>query len=163
MDPWSESATRGYQIIQSLFAVATGGLAGQGIGQGNPLFIPVVHSDFAFAAVAEEWGLLGTIVILGCFATITYRGLRIAVKMRRPFRLFLASGITIVLSLQAFLIMGGVTKLIPLTGITLPFISYGGSSLLASSIMMGILLNLSSETNDLVAENKSQSKMVSES
>ena len=145
LNPWPEADTRGYQIIQSLFAVASGGLTGQGIAQGNPLFIPVVHSDFAFAAVAEEWGLLGTLVIIACFATIAYRGLRIAAISLRPFGLFLASGITIVFTFQALLIMAGVTRLLPLTGITLPFISYGGSSLLASSIMIGLLLNLSSQ------------------
>ncbi len=145
INPWPEADTRGYQIIQSLYAVATGGLSGQGIAQGNPLFIPVVHSDFAFAAVAEEWGLLGTLVIISCFATIAYRGLRIAAISLRSFGLFLASGITIVFTFQAFLIMAGVTRLLPLTGITLPFVSYGGSSLLASSIMIGLLLNLSSQ------------------
>jgi len=145
LNPWPEASTRGYQIIQSLYAVASGGLSGEGIAQGNPLFIPVVHSDFAFAAVAEEWGLIGALVVIGCFATIAYRGLRIAAISLRSFGLFLASGITIVFTFQAFLIMAGITRLLPLTGITLPFVSYGGSSLLASSIMIGLLLNLSSQ------------------
>jgi cell division protein FtsW len=143
LNPWPEASTRGYQIIQSLYAVATGGLFGQGVGQGDPDFIPVVHSDFVFAAVAEEWGLIGAVVLIGVFAIIAYRGLRIAADSRRPFSLYLASGITIIFTFQALLILAGVTKLLPLTGITLPFISYGGSSMLASCIMVGLLLNLS--------------------
>lgn len=143
--PWAEVRDRAYQIVQSLYALAAGGLGGQGIGQGYPDFVPVVHSDFAFAAVAEEWGLVGSLVVVGCFAVLVQRGLRIAINARRPFHTYLAAGITAVLSAQAFLIMGGVTRLLPLTGITLPFVSYGGSSLLVSSAMLGLLLYLSAQ------------------
>jgi cell division protein FtsW (lipid II flippase) len=143
LNPWPEFDSRGFQIVQSLYAVATGGVIGQGIGQGFPTFVPVVHSDFAFAAIAEEWGLVGSLTVVACFALLAYRGLRIASTSRRQFRMYLAAGITVVFSVQAILIMGGVTKLLPLTGVTLAFVSYGGSSLLMSSVMIGLLLNLS--------------------
>lgn len=143
LNPWPEASARGYQIVQSLYAVASGGLFGQGIALGSPDFIPVVHSDFVFAAVAEEWGLVGGIVLIGCFVVIAYRGLHIAAKSTRPFALYLASGITLIFTFQALLILAGVTKLMPLTGITLPFISYGGSSMLASCVMIALLMHLS--------------------
>ena len=131
--------------MQSLYALAAGGILGQGVGQGFPTYIPVVHSDFAFAAIAEEWGLVGSLSVTAVFALLAYRGLRIGMLAKRPFQKYLAAGITILFSAQAFLIMGGVTKLLPLTGVTLPFVSYGGSSLLVSSIMAGLLLFLSGE------------------
>lgn len=144
-NPWPESLGRAFQIVQSLYAVAAGGISGQGAGQGFPTFIPVVHSDFVFAAVAEEWGLIGSLSLVAVFMILTYRGFHSAMKTLRPFRTYLAAGITLLFAIQALLIMGGVTKLLPLTGVTLPFISYGGSSLLISSIMLGLLLHLSSE------------------
>lgn len=143
IDPWPEADSRGFQIVQSLYAVAAGGVFGQGAGQGYPTYIPVVHSDFAFAAVAEEWGLVGVIAVIGCFAVLAYRGIKIAGKTKDSFKMYLAAGITLLFSIQSILIMAGVTKLLPLTGITLPFISYGGSSLLVSLIMVGLLLNIS--------------------
>ena len=143
LNPWPEADDRAFQIVQSLYALASGGLLGQGVGQGFPDYIPVVHSDFAFAAIAEEWGLLGSLGVLACFALLAYRGLRLALLAKRPFHKYLAAGITILFSAQALLIMGGVTRLLPLTGVTLPFVSYGGSSLFMSSIMMGLLLYLS--------------------
>jgi peptidoglycan glycosyltransferase len=152
IDPWQEADSRGFQIVQSLYAVASGGVLGQGAGQGFPTYIPVVHSDFAFAAVAEEWGLAGALAIVAGFTVLAYRGLVIAGRSKVAFNLYLAAGITVLFSAQAFLIMAGVTKLLPLTGITLPFVSYGGSSLLVSCIMIGLLLNLS-------AQNESVSQM----
>jgi cell division protein FtsW (lipid II flippase) len=143
LNPWPEANNRAYQIVQSLYALAAGGIWGTGIGQGYPTYIPVVHSDFAFAAIAEEWGLIGSLSVLICFILLAYRGFRIAALTPRPFHTYLAAGITIMFSIQALLIMGGVTKLLPLTGVTLPFVSYGGSSLLMSGIMMGMLLLLS--------------------
>ena len=113
------------------------------MAQGYPNYIPVVHSDFAFAAVAEEWGLIGSLGLVACFGLLAYRGLWIAIHSERPFRLYLAAGVTITMTAQSLLIMGGVTKLLPLTGVTLPFVSYGGSSLLMSCIMIGLLLYLS--------------------
>ncbi len=146
LNPWPEADSRGFQIVQSLYAVASGGIIGQGVAQGYPDFIPVVHSDFAYAAILEEWGLVGGLATLGFFAIVAYRGLRISILAANSFDLFLAAGISVMFSVQAFLIMAGVTKLLPLTGVTLPFVSYGGSSLLISCVMIGLLLNLSSRT-----------------
>ena len=148
LNPWPNVSDRAYQIVQALYAQAAGGVLGQGIGQGFPDYIPVVHSDFALAAVAEEWGLVGTLAVVACFAVLAVRGLRLAVlSIRGPrpnfFHAYLAAGLVTLFSVQAFLIMGGVTRLLPLTGITLPFISYGGSSLLVSSLAIGLLLYLS--------------------
>lgn len=142
-NPWPEATDRAFQIVQSLYAIGAGGILGQGVGQGAPIYIPVVHSDFAFAAVAEEWGLVGSLAVVACFVLLAYRGLRLAGFSRRSFNMYLAAGITILLSTQALLIMAGVTRLLPLTGVTLPFVSYGGSSLLMSSLMLGLLLYLS--------------------
>ena len=146
-NPWPEAGDRSFQIVQSLYALAAGGITGQGVAEGFPIYIPVVHSDFVFAAIAEEWGLIGSMAIVACFMLLAHRGLRIAALAQRPFHIYLAAGITILFSAQAFLIMGGVTKLLPLTGVTLPFVSYGGSSMLMSSIMMGLLLYLSDKVN----------------
>lgn len=144
LNPWPEADGRAYQIVQSLQAFAAGGIFGQGIGQGLPTFIPVVHSDFIFAALAEEYGLLGATVVIVCFAVIVLRGLRIAMLQgSQPFEALFATGLSSLIAVQALLIMGGVMRLLPLTGVTLPFLSYGGSSLLVSFIMVGLLLRLS--------------------
>jgi cell division protein FtsW (lipid II flippase) len=146
LNPWPEADDRAFQIVQSLLAFSAGGVFGQGVAQGSPTYIPVIHSDFVFAAVGEEWGLLGTLAVTACMAAFVLRGFRLAAKTeRRPFRAFLAAGISITFATQSLLIMGGVLKLIPLTGVTLPFLSYGGSSLLVSFIMTGLLLVLSGE------------------
>jgi peptidoglycan glycosyltransferase len=145
INPWLEATGRGFQIAQSIYAVAAGGIMGQGVGQGFPTYIPVVHTDFAFAAVAEEWGLVGGLAVLFAFALIGYRAVRIAALSRQPFRAYLAAGIAALFAIQSLLIMGGVTKLVPLTGVTLPFVSYGGSSLPVSSLMIGLLLKLSAD------------------
>lgn len=142
-NPWPDATDRAFQIVQSLYAIASGGVSGQGIGQGAPIYVPVVHSDFAFAAIAEEWGLIGAFSVLVSFALLGYRGLRTAALCRRPFYTYLAAGVTVMLCIQAFLIMGGVVKILPLTGVTLPFVSYGGSSLFISGLMIGLLLYLS--------------------
>ena len=148
-NPWPNADGSAFQIVQSLYAVASGGIWGQGVGQGFPSYIPVVHSDFAFAAIAEEWGLIGSLGVVGCFAMLAHRGMRLALLAERPFRRYLAAGIVILFSAQAFLIMGGVTKLLPLTGVTLPFVSYGGSSMLISHVMAGILLYLSTKSRHI--------------
>lgn len=145
INPWAEADGRAYQIVQSLMAFGSGGIFGTGAGLGSPDYIPVVHSDFVFSALAEEWGLLGVIVVLSCFAILVMRGLRIGMGHQgRPFNTLLAVGLTMMLAVQAILIMSGVLKLLPLTGVTLPFMSYGGSSLLVSFVMLGLLLRLSS-------------------
>lgn len=144
LNPWLEADGRAYQIVQSLMAFAAGGVFGQGVGQGIPTFIPVAHSDFIFAALAEEWGLLGVVALLVCFLLLVARGLRIStMQQERPFYALLAAGLTLIIGVQMLMITGGVLKLIPLTGVTLPFVSYGGSSLLLTYIMLGLLLRLS--------------------
>ncbi len=149
LNPWPESNTRAFQIVQSLFAFAEGGVLGRGIGGGSPGYIPVVHSDFVFAALAEEWGLLGTITLLITIALIVMRGLRMAVRLSRyPYFSLLAAGLSLLIGVQTILIAGGVLKLIPLTGVTLPFVSYGGSSLVNHFISIGLLLRLSAEDSD---------------
>lgn len=143
LDPWNTADSDAYQIVQSVMAFAAGGILGQGIGQGQPTIIPVVHSDFAFAAIGEEWGLLGVLGVIAAIGVIVVRGLRIAASSRQPFRVLLAAGLSLMLAVQSLLIMGGVLKLVPLTGVTLPFVSYGGSSLLTSFVIIGLLLMLS--------------------
>ena len=147
-NPWPDADNRAFQIVQALYALGSGGVLGQGVGQGFPQYIPVVHSDFAFAAIAEEWGLVGSLTVVACFMILAQRGLRISLHQKRPFGKYLAAGIVVLFTAQAFLIMGGVTKLLPLTGVTLPFVSYGGSSMLISSIMIGLLLYLSNIPTD---------------
>lgn len=144
INPWPEADGRAYQIVQSLMAFASGRVMGEGIGQGLPTFIPVVHSDFIFAAIAEEWGLLGIVTLVACISLFVLRGLRIAMlHPERPFFVLLAVGLSGAIGIQSLLIMGGVLKIVPLTGVTLPFVSYGGSSLLVTFIISGLLLRLS--------------------
>ncbi|MFN8377059.1 MAG: FtsW/RodA/SpoVE family cell cycle protein [Anaerolineae bacterium] len=144
LNPWPESTDRAYQIVQSLMAFAAGGATGQGIGQGAPGFIPVAHSDFVFAALAEEWGVLGVVVVVAFIAVYVVRALRAGMtRSDSPFRTLLAVGLGLLIGVQALLIMGGVLKLVPLTGVTLPFLSYGGSSLVTSFLITGLLLRVS--------------------
>jgi cell division protein FtsW (lipid II flippase) len=146
LDPWRDPQGSAFQIVRSLMAFAAGGVFGQGIGQGAPSYVPVVHSDFIFAAIGEEWGMIGALAVVASFATIALRGLRLAIQVQnRVFRAYLAAGLSVVLTAQSLLIMGGVLKIIPLTGVTLPFMSYGGSSLLISFIMIGLLLVISAD------------------
>ncbi|MCA9988542.1 MAG: FtsW/RodA/SpoVE family cell cycle protein [Anaerolineales bacterium] len=145
LNPWPAASGASFQIVQSLYALGAGGISGSGVGQGFPDYIPVVHSDFAFAAIAEEWGMIGALVVLLCFAILAHRGLRIAIQSRRPFRMYLVTGIVVLLSAQTLLITAGVTKLLPLTGVTLPFVSYGGSSLMMTGVMAGLVLHISTD------------------
>jgi cell division protein FtsW (lipid II flippase) len=142
-DPWADPTGRSFQIVQSLIAVAAGGLTGRGPGMGAPGVIPVAHSDFIFAALAEEWGLLGVGMVVAILALLVARGMRVATEAPTLFGQLLAGGLSALLGLQALLIMGGVIKLTPLTGLTLPFLSYGGSSLLSAFVLVGLLLKLS--------------------
>jgi len=144
LDPWQDPLGAGYQIVQASISQAAGGVFGRGPGMGAPFLVPVVISDFIFAAVAEEWGYVGSIVLVGLFALLVGRGLRVAARARDPFGSILAAGISIAFGMQAVLILGGVTRLLPMTGITLPFVSYGGSSLLTNFIGLGLLLVVSS-------------------
>jgi peptidoglycan glycosyltransferase len=143
-DPWPEASDRAFQIVQSLLAVAAGGVMGQGLGQGAPVFVPVVHSDFVFAAIGEEYGLIGTTAVSILLVVLVLRSLRIALNNEaRAFRVLLSAGIGVAIGVQSLLIMAGVLKLVPLTGVTLPFLSYGGSSLASTFIMIGLLIRLS--------------------
>lgn len=135
-DPWSEG---GYQILESLFAIASGGFTGSGIGLGYPGLIPIVSSDFIFSAIVEEMGLLAGIGVIMLYIILAYRGFKVALVQRHPFYRILALGVSISFSIQTFLAIGGVVKFIPMTGITLPFVSYGGSSMFASFVALGIL------------------------
>ncbi|HEU4488043.1 MAG TPA: FtsW/RodA/SpoVE family cell cycle protein [Actinomycetota bacterium] len=134
-----------YQLAQSLFALATGGLFGTGLGQGRPDLIPAAHTDFVFAVIGEELGLLGTAAVVVCFMFLVGRGLRIALGARSDFGQLLAAGLIVSFGVQTIIILAGVIRLLPLTGITLPFMSYGGSSLLSNFVLMALLARVSNQ------------------
>jgi peptidoglycan glycosyltransferase len=140
LDPFADAAGRGYQLVQSLFALAAGRMTGVGVGRGLPHRIPFVETDFIFAAIGEELGLLGGAALIIAYLMLCMRGLSTAARARSDMAAFTATGLVAALGLQTFVIIGGVTRLIPLTGITLPFVSYGGSSMLANFIILGLLL-----------------------
>ncbi|MDI6799450.1 MAG: FtsW/RodA/SpoVE family cell cycle protein [Actinomycetota bacterium] len=143
LNPWTDPDGKGYQIVQSLFAVSSGSVFGSGLGNGYPSLIPAVHTDFIFSALAEELGLLGGVAVVLTYMLMAYRGFKISLRARDDFGKYLAFGLITIFSLQACIIMAGTTKLIPLTGITLPFMSYGGSSILSNFILLGLLLVIS--------------------
>lgn len=154
LDPFSDAMNTGYQLCQSIYSLADGGLVGVGVGKGLAENIPVVESDFIFAAIAEETGLLGGAAVLLLFLCLAVRGFVTAARAKSDVSSFMAAGITVTIVLQAFIIVGGVTRLIPLTGLTLPFISQGGSSLLASFIGIGLLLRCGDEGTGINSEVK---------
>ena len=143
VNPWNDPSGNSYQIVQSLFAVANGGTIGRGLGIGSPLLVPVAISDFIYSAIAEETGLIGTFGLLALVWLILSRGLIIALRATDRFRRYLAAGIVTYLGMQSLLIIGGNVRLLPLTGVTLPFVSYGGSSLLTSFFSLFLLLHIS--------------------
>lgn len=148
LDPFADPQGAGYQIVQALYAFGRGGLLGTGLGAGLPSLhgrppIPAIHTDFPLALVGEELGLVGVVAVLACYLVLVERGLRIAVTAADDVRALLAAGLSLVLAVQAFVITAGNLRVIPLTGITLPFVSYGGSSLLANGVIVGLLLAFS--------------------
>jgi cell division protein FtsW (lipid II flippase) len=143
LHPLSDAEGTGYQMAQALYALAHGGVLGAGLGSGFPEYIPAVHTDFVFAAISEELGAAGAFGVLALFVLLAARGLRISLLQLTDFGALLALGLTGILALQSIVIIAGNLALIPITGITLPFVSYGGSSILANFVMLAILLRLS--------------------
>jgi cell division protein FtsW (lipid II flippase) len=152
LTPWLDPNGRSYQIVQSIISIANGGLFGRGIGLGSPGVVPVAHSDFIYPAIVEETGLLGAVGLVLLFVFLTIRGFAIALHAPNHFQRFLAAGLTTYLSAQAILIMGGTIRLFPLTGVTLPFLSYGGSSLVTSFFAAFLLIIISNQAEDQPAE-----------
>lgn len=150
LNPWAQAAGPGYQIVQGQYALAAGGIFGAGLGQGSPAVVPAIHTDFVFTSIAEELGLAGAIGVLLIYLLLVYRGYHIALRLKTRFRGFeqlFAIGLTSILAIQTFIIVGGNVRMIPLTGITLPFISYGGSSVLVNFLIVGLLLRISAGRN----------------
>lgn len=145
LDPWSHAQSIGYQSVQALYAMGSGGLTGTGLGLGRPTLVPVVASDYIFAAIGEELGLLGTTALVVAFVLLVGAGLRVALRARADFAKLLVTGLTVTLGFQAFFIMAGVVRLLPVTGVTLPFVAYGGSSLVANYILLALLVRVSHE------------------
>ncbi len=143
LDPWPVAKAEGFQVVEASFALADGGIAGTGIGLGTPTRIPEVETDFIFAAIGEELGLLGGTAILCAYILMVGAGLRIALRADSAFDTLLATGLTTLLGIQAFIIVGGITRVLPLTGVTLPFVSYGGSSLVLNYVLLALLLRIS--------------------
>jgi cell division protein FtsW (lipid II flippase) len=146
LDPWADRDGAGYQIVQALYALAAGGLLGAGLGLGYPGYVPAAHTDFVIAAIGEELGLLGALAVVALYMLFVARGLRIAIAARQPFSGLLATGLTAVVGIQTLVILGGTLRLLPLTGVTLPLVSYGGSSILANFVLVGLLLRISHES-----------------
>jgi peptidoglycan glycosyltransferase len=146
LNPWDQYTERGYQPIQALFALANGGMTGTGLGIGDPGAIPAAHNDFIFAALGEELGLLGGVAILSAFVLLVGAGMRTALRAQRDFEKLLATGLTTIVAIQTFIIIGGVLRVVPLTGVTLPFMSYGGSSLVANYVVLALLIRISDST-----------------
>jgi peptidoglycan glycosyltransferase len=151
LNPWQDPQGNGYQIIQGSFAMAWGGLVGTGNGLGDPGRVPAAETDFIFAANGEELGLVGATAVLVAFLLMVGAGLRIAVRAEASFDKLLAAGLTTIVGLQSFIIIGGVVRLVPLTGVTLPFVSYGGSSLVANYVLLALLMRISSADEPVVA------------
>jgi cell division protein FtsW (lipid II flippase) len=153
LDPWADPADTSYQLVQSLYAISSGGVFGSGLGNGVLLspegnsYIPFLETDFIFSAIAQELGLAGAAGVILLYLIFAYRGLRISMLASDGFSKLLAAGLTAAVSIQAFIIIGGVVGLIPLTGITLPFVSYGGSSIVANFIVLALLLMVSDRVN----------------
>lgn len=147
-NPWSDYDNAGYQIVQGLMALASGGLLGCGLGLGSPKTIPVYHTDFIFAVICEQFGLIFGLCVLAVYVALIWRGATTAMAARTSFHGLLAMGCTVLIALQTFTIIGGVIKMVPLTGVTMPFVSYGGTSLVSSLCLIGLLQGVASLNED---------------
>jgi cell division protein FtsW (lipid II flippase) len=153
LDPWADPEGQSYQLVQSLYAISSGGVFGSGLGDGvlvtpqGSTYIPFLETDFIFSAITQELGLAGAAGVILLYLLFAYRGFRISMLAQDGFSKLLAAGLTAAVSVQAFIIIGGVTGLIPLTGITLPFVSYGGSSIVANFVVLALLLMVSERVN----------------
>lgn len=149
LNPWADPSDTGYQTIQSLVGIASGGLFGVGLGASRAKydFLPEANTDFIFAIIAEELGLLGAVVVIGLFVALAYFGVRVAIETADPFGRLVAAGITAWFAVQAFVNIGAVVAVLPITGVPLPFVSFGGSSLVVSMIAAGILANIASHAD----------------
>jgi cell division protein FtsW (lipid II flippase) len=161
INPWADRQVKGYQLVQSLYGFGSGGFQGTGLGLGRPDVIPVATTDFIFAAIGEELGLLGTVAVVIGFMLLVGSAYRIAIQAQRPFSKLFAAGLATIIGVQTFVIIGGVTRLIPLTGVTLPFVSYGGSSLVANFVILALLLRISDENAaDAAAEAEQEARRI---
>lgn len=160
LDPWADPQGSGFQLVQSLIALGSGGLTGQGLGEGRQklAYLPEIHTDFIFAHIGEEMGFIGASLVVILFFILSIKGFKIATRQRESFYYFLASGITVMISIQALINFAVVTGLAPTKGLPLPFISYGGSSMVISLMSVGILLNLSKVDSHFLSEDSSASK-----
>jgi cell division protein FtsW (lipid II flippase) len=146
LDPWRYASTSGEQLVQSWYSLGSGGIGGSGLGLGIGAYkIPVPNTDFIFAVIGEEMGLLGSTMVVVAFLLLVGAGLRIAQAARSEFAKLAAVGLTMIIGFQAFFIIGGIVRLLPLTGITLPFVSYGGSALIANYVLIALLMRISDE------------------
>ncbi len=146
LDPWATAQGTGYQIVQAMYSLAAGNIFGAGLGLGVPTIVPAIHTDFIFTAIGEEMGLAGTLGVLVAYVLLIFRGFHLALNIPGRFRGFeqlLAVGLTTIIAVQTIIIIGGNVRLIPLTGITLPFVSYGGSSILINFLIIGLLMRIS--------------------
>ena len=153
-NPWADYAHTGFQIVQSLIAIASGGLFGVGLGLGTPRAIPEYKSDFIFAVLCEQFGILFGLCVLLVYVALILRGVSIAIASRESFHALLAMGCVLMIGVQTFVIIGGVIKLIPLTGVTMPFVSEGGTSLVSCLCLIGMLQGVASRNEDLLKEDE---------
>lgn len=151
-NPWADYQSSGFQIVQSLIAIASGGLFGVGLGLGSPRDIPEYTSDFIFAVLCEQFGIIFGLCVLLIYVVLILRGVSIAIASRESFHALLAMGCVVMLGVQTFVIIGGVIKLIPLTGVTMPFVSEGGTSLVSCLCLVGMLQGVASRNEDLLKE-----------
>ncbi len=155
IDPFADPKGSGFQIVEAAFALADGGLTGTGLGLGTPGKIPFAETDMIFAAIGEELGLVGATAILATFLLFVGAGFRVATQASSLFEKLFAVGLTSLLGFQAFVIIGGVLRVLPLTGVTLPFVSYGGSSLISNYIVLALLIRISDRSNQPAVETSS--------